>query len=100
MALVSVLACAAAVAGGVAVCLCLGRMAGLYEYEEQTRTPLGRHVPDSTTRGGLWVAEGDAQTERRAHPLYRKLSGINEMVSGMSRGQLKRRLRELNLESR
>lgn len=93
---VTVLACAAAIAGGVAVCVCLKKMAGLYEYEE--KTPLGRHVPDGRTGGGLWVAEG--QAERRTHPLYGKLSGMNGTVNGMSRGQLKRRLRELNLEPR
>ena len=52
--------------------------------------------------GGLGVAEGVARLpeERRTHPLYKKLSGINGEVNALSRGQLKQRLRELNMESR
>lgn len=52
--------------------------------------------------GGLWVAEGVAglREEGRTHPLYKKLSGINIEVNAMSRGQLKQRLRELNMEPR
>lgn len=51
-------------------------------------------------KDGLWVAEsaGALQGERRTHPLYRKLSSMSGEVNAMSRGQLKQRLRELNME--
>lgn len=91
-----IVAIAGTTVGVTVVCLCFGRMAGLQEceYGEQTT-----RVPDSRTRSGLWVAEGD-EPERRTHPLYGKLSEVNRSVNAMSRGQLKRRLGELNMEPR
>lgn len=93
MALLCVAIAGTSVGVTVSVCLCFGRMAGLQEYGEQTT-----RVPDRT-RSGLWVVEGD-EPERRTHPLYRKLSEVNGAVNAMSRGQLKRRLGELNMELR
>lgn len=92
MALLCVAIAGASVGVTVGVCLCFGRMAGLQEYGEQST-----RVPDCRTKSGLWVAEGE-EPDRRTHPLYKKLSAMNGAVNGMSRGQLKRRLRELNME--
>lgn len=60
-------------------------------------------LPTGRTRaGGLWVADGGElqEEERRTHPLYKKLSSLNREVNALSRGQLKQRLRDLNLEQR
>ena len=66
------------------------------EGEPQEPLPSGR-----TSAGGLWVADGGpAHEERRTHPLYKKLSSLSKDVSALSRGQLKQRLRELNMEPR
>lgn len=64
--------------------------------EESTANAGGR-----VRAGGLWVAD-DAGTQiaPRTHPLYKKLSRLNAVVNDMSRGQLKQRLRDLDMEPR
>lgn len=68
------------------------------EEEEPVEPPRGR-----TNASGLWVAEaapGETTEEQggRFHPLYKKLASLSGEVNSMSRGELKQRLRELNLD--
>ena len=77
-------------------------MAGKAEEEEESgphELPRGRR-----DASGLWVVEGGGAGEQerpeRTHPLYKKLAGLSTEVGAMSRGQLKQRLRELNMEPR
>ena len=78
-------------------------MASSQEREDQqpSRADGGAGGPAGRGRGGLWVAGGGAVPHpERAHPLYKKLSGICGEVNGMTHGQMKQQLRELNMEQK
>ena len=72
------------------------------EVDEQCRSLETPSAGGRVRAGGLWVAEDNAEPQKkhRTHPLYKKLSSLNAEVNGMSRGQLKQRLRDFNLEPR
>jgi 3'-5' exoribonuclease 1 len=67
------------------------------EHSEAPESPRGR-----TDASGLWVTEDvrEADPGGRTHPIYKKLASLSSEVNSMSRGQLKQRLRDLDLEPR
>ena len=80
---------------------CRGRdMAGKPEGDEHSEAP--ESPRGRTDASGLWVTEDvrEADPGGRTHPIYKKLASLSSEVNSMSRGQLKQRLRDLDLEPR